>query len=244
MNPKEHAGWFWIEEEAVRIISRQSDSPEVFRRRLLAYVTGCRVANLKGSQTFQKPLRDWATDMGLCYNHAALALADLERLGLVTIERKTVDGRKERAPSFYTVNRLFPDGVTSPTDGATSPTGCATLHRTSGMPSSAENSQEPPQEQSQTLHKERRTRQTPSKGPLCTLDEAKAYALDIGLPVEEGEEFFDYQERAGWVYGKQRYPIKSWRAALRTWKRNYKAPFPAQRGYQAKELCPPEWSNT
>ena len=32
--------------------------------------------------------------------------------------------------------------------------------------------------------------------------------------------FFDYYTKIGWVYGKNKTPIKDWKACVRTWERN------------------------
>lgn len=47
--------------------------------------------------------------------------------------------------------------------------------------------------------------------------EVTTYAKEIGFELD-GESFCDYYETKGWVYGKS--PMKSWKAAVRTWKRN------------------------
>lgn len=40
----------------------------------------------------------------------------------------------------------------------------------------------------------------------------QGYCLDPEL-------FFDQMEMVGWVYGKQRHPVKDWKACVRTWNR-------------------------
>ena len=49
-------------------------------------------------------------------------------------------------------------------------------------------------------------------------EEVTAYAKSIDFELD-GEEFCDHYEISGWVYGKNRTPIKSWQACVRTWKR-------------------------
>lgn len=51
-----------------------------------------------------------------------------------------------------------------------------------------------------------------------TVKEIKEYADSIGFDLD-AEYFFDFYERAGWTYGKDRKPVKSWKACLRLWKR-------------------------
>jgi hypothetical protein len=50
-----------------------------------------------------------------------------------------------------------------------------------------------------------------------TPQEVTEYALSIGFKLD-GEAFCDFYEAKGWMIGKS--PMKVWRAAVRTWKRN------------------------
>lgn len=53
------------------------------------------------------------------------------------------------------------------------------------------------------------------------IKEAITYGVsDLGLSTRECEEFYDYQESIGWVYGKSLKPIVDWKAAMRTFARN------------------------
>lgn len=49
-------------------------------------------------------------------------------------------------------------------------------------------------------------------------DEITAYAKTIGF-ILDGQQFFDYYEARGWQF-KNGQPMKSWKAAVSTWKRN------------------------
>jgi len=49
-----------------------------------------------------------------------------------------------------------------------------------------------------------------------TLDELKAFALEIGLPESDGESMFHHWESNGWKNGNS--PSKNWRAGIRKWK--------------------------
>ncbi len=51
-----------------------------------------------------------------------------------------------------------------------------------------------------------------------TLDEIKEYAKERGYNLD-AEKFFDYYEMVGWVVGKTRKPMKSWKSAVNTWMR-------------------------
>lgn len=52
-----------------------------------------------------------------------------------------------------------------------------------------------------------------------TLEEIKAYCSETKSSIDPSE-FFDYYTRNGWVYGKNKTPIKDWKACIRTWERN------------------------
>ena len=51
-----------------------------------------------------------------------------------------------------------------------------------------------------------------------TLEEIKAYCDERKNKVNPSA-FFDYYEKVGWVYGKNKTPIKDWKACVRTWER-------------------------
>lgn len=61
---------------------------------------------------------------------------------------------------------------------------------------------------------------TPTKKPISfiapSLEEVKAYALEIGAPEKEAGSFHDYFTSVGWVMSGGR-KIKDWKAALRHW---------------------------
>ena len=54
-----------------------------------------------------------------------------------------------------------------------------------------------------------------------TLEEIKAYCEEKKSTVDP-QAFFDYYTKVGWVYGKNKLPIKDWKACVRTWERNNK----------------------
>ena len=59
----------------------------------------------------------------------------------------------------------------------------------------------------------------PFKKP--TLEEIKAFCEEKKSSVDP-QAFFDYYTKVGWVYGKNKLPIKDWKACVRTWERNSK----------------------
>lgn len=58
-----------------------------------------------------------------------------------------------------------------------------------------------------------------SKRP--TLEEIKTYCEEKKSSIDP-QAFFDYYTKVGWVYGKNKLPIKDWKACVRTWERNNK----------------------
>lgn len=52
-----------------------------------------------------------------------------------------------------------------------------------------------------------------------TLEEIIAHGATIGLDAEECERFYYYHESRGWVVGRIRAPMQSWKGAMQTWKR-------------------------
>ena len=62
---------------------------------------------------------------------------------------------------------------------------------------------------------------TAEKTNRPTLEEVKAYITEKKSSVDP-QQFFDYYTKIGWVYGKNKLPIKDWKACVRTWERNNK----------------------
>lgn len=52
-----------------------------------------------------------------------------------------------------------------------------------------------------------------------TLAELATYAGEIGFKGFDAQAFLDHYEMVGWVIGRARTPMVSWRAAVRTWQR-------------------------
>lgn len=64
-----------------------------------------------------------------------------------------------------------------------------------------------------------KTENTSFKKP--TLEEIKTYCEEKKSNIDP-QAFFDYYSKVGWVYGKNKLPIKDWKACIRTWERNNK----------------------
>ena len=51
-----------------------------------------------------------------------------------------------------------------------------------------------------------------------TIEEIKKYCEERGNNID-AEAFFDFYNAAGWVYGKNKIPVKDWKSCIRTWER-------------------------
>ena len=51
-----------------------------------------------------------------------------------------------------------------------------------------------------------------------TIEEIKGYCSERGNNID-AEAFFDFYNAAGWVYGKNKIPVKDWKSCIRTWER-------------------------
>jgi hypothetical protein len=114
---REHRGYYMIGEEAERRIERSFDAPCDIRAAKLAYHTLLRVANLRGSHTFEATIGSLSRDMAYPYRDGQRALRLVEGIGLVQITRRRVIGTKAYAPSIYSVQTLLPNVRTSREDG-------------------------------------------------------------------------------------------------------------------------------
>ena len=56
-----------------------------------------------------------------------------------------------------------------------------------------------------------------------TLEDLQAYGREIGFSGFDAQAFLDHYEMVGWVVGKSRTPMKSWRPAVRVWQRTQAA---------------------
>jgi len=66
----------------------------------------------------------------------------------------------------------------------------------------------------------------PRTKSICTLDEAIAFAVELGLPASDGEACFHKWEGNGWTNGGKK--IKDWKATIRSW--NAAGYLPSQKG--------------
>ncbi|MEI9998772.1 MAG: hypothetical protein WDO13_06170 [Verrucomicrobiota bacterium] len=82
-----HAGWFPVEEAALRKLKATYDRPAAFRKAQLAYMVLLRIANLEGKDVFSRRVASIADDMGFNYDEATQALRLVEQAGLLEITK-------------------------------------------------------------------------------------------------------------------------------------------------------------
>lgn len=70
----------------------------------------------------------------------------------------------------------------------------------------------------------------------CTLEEAKAFAKELGLPESDGESCFHKWEGNGWKNGTN--SIKDWKATIRSWKSAGFLPSQKQPKFQQQKRTP------
>lgn len=69
-------------------------------------------------------------------------------------------------------------------------------------------------EEVKSASKTRKVFEKPNASDCC------AYAIEVGIPSAEGENFWNHHEARGWVMGNGKHMV-DWKAAFRTWKSNY-----------------------
>ena len=214
-----HQGFYMVEEEAIRHLKKTFAEPSAYRKAAAAYHTLLRVSNLKGAEKFEERIGSLADDMGYAYNDASNALQLVKLAGLCDIQAQTIPGSKEKGASIYTIKRRLPDfRGTLPEKKGTLPGKEGRLPESPNALAFPESTQEPPQERPNN-HPKREAPPTHSRFIPPSASEAEAEAVKNGMPASEGQAFIDHHQAKGWIIGKS--PMKDWRAAMRTWKRNW-----------------------
>ena len=221
---KRHNGYFWIEEEAIRLLKRTYDDPGVYRKAVAAYTTLVRTANLKGHDSFEERIGALADDMGYSYCEAAKALKLVCKVGLCEIVSRKIPGTNERDKSIYTVKRILRGKLDE--NPATSHGNTRTLDGSESIKEITESTQK----LTQKLPQEREASLSPRFVPP-TEEECKTEARKNEMPELEGTTFFDYYEAKGWKLSNGK-PMEHLPAAMRIWRTRYKA-------YIAKKGPPP-----
>jgi len=82
----------------------------------------------------------------------------------------------------------------------------------------------------------------PDKRIPESLEIAKAYGVEIGMPAADVESFYDHFASNGWkVSGKA--PMKDWKAAMRNWHRNSAGYVRAPSNRTPVPVAPPEYTD-
>lgn len=139
-----------------------------------------------------------AAETGLARSSVFRALDELEKSGLVERHR----GRNE---VIYQIQKSHSETSTGPTvrpqkshhETSRSPTMGLTLTKEPSREHIGEPEEKPQRFQKPTIH------------------EVHAYGMTLTPRFLKAQQFCDYYESKGWVIGKS--PMKSWKAAVRTW---------------------------
>lgn len=139
-----------------------------------------------------------AAETGMSRSSVFRALDELEKGGLVERQR----GRNE---VIYRIQKSHHETSTSPTMRPQK-----SHHETSRSPTMGLTVNREPSEEHIGAEPEKTKRfQKP------TVAEVNAYGMTLTPRFLRAEQFVDYYESKGWVIGKS--PMKSWKAAVRTW---------------------------
>lgn len=91
----------WQHKEALRIIDNNFEQDVGSAH--LVYLAMTRIASDEGAESFTRPISQIAKLAGVSYRTASPILHRFEALGLIRVQRNTVTGTKEHAPSTYTM---------------------------------------------------------------------------------------------------------------------------------------------
>lgn len=70
--------------------------------------------------------------------------------------------------------------------------------------------------------KEKSKPDVPKRFTPPTPEEVQAYLDEKGIAFFTGQEFVDYYEQGGWVYGANHTPVRNWKACVTTWLKKQK----------------------
>jgi hypothetical protein len=74
-----------------------------------------------------------------------------------------------------------------------------------------------------------------------TAAEVEAYCLERKNGIS-GQDFVDSYDRVGWVVGRNKTPMRDWKAAVRTWERHQREQSPQRRGYDVTAEDDAQWT--
>jgi hypothetical protein len=169
----------------------------------------CPITKLKSGESFIGDFRECGLHSEMSYRHAKKVLLDCQIA--------TFRGTNKGTVATLVNSTIFSISHQASNDQETS---------------QATDAQQASNDQGTTNHKDTQNRQkTPStkktKGK-GSLDELKAFCVEIGLPESDGDAQYHAWEGNGWVVSGK--PIKDWKAMIRSWK---------SRGYMASQKTNP-----
>ncbi len=217
----------WQSKAALRRIRDSfGDDESALCRTRSVYLALCEIASDKGAAQFIVPKGLLAFRAGLAPRTVQRVFPDLEKAGVLTIERNAT-GLK--ASSRYT---LLAVPATTGHNVSTSGHGVSTIGHGggSGLSPLYEERKEPkepisaPNGASELLEAQAKpiapvSKPRPASSPFVipTAEEVTAYASEIGYPFN-GSAWCDSYAQKGWMVGKSK--MKDWQAAVRNWKAN------------------------
>ena len=179
--------------------------------------------------TFSQPVGKIARRAGVSYRTCFEVLKRFEALKILAVKRNRLAGTKERSPSTYTLcngcPRLCNKAVAESIEKSKKKLSLHDLPRkdifcrvrrskTTRAPATASARRSPSfSSSSEPKARGRSTVRIPS------LDEVVNHGLSIGLTRDDCEAFFDHHGARGWKF-KGGLPMKDYKRALSTWKRN------------------------
>lgn len=98
--------WCWQSKHVLRFIRDCFDDTNTVSSAIAIYTSLTEIASDHQSETFTCTIREIASKAGTSYRTATSVLKRFERLGVVAIQRNTIAGSKENAPSTYSLLRL------------------------------------------------------------------------------------------------------------------------------------------
>jgi len=216
-----------------RILDSFDDDEGRACRTRSVYLALCEIASDEGAAQFIVSKGLLAFRAGLSARTVQRVFPDLEKAGVLTIERNAT-GLK--ASSRYTLLAVpAPKGHNVSTIGhgvSTIGHGVSTIGHGggSGLSPLYEERKEPKEPiiapngasellgiPAQPIARVSKPRPASSPFVIPTAEEVTAYALEIGYPID-GSAWCDSYAQKGWMIGKSK--MKDWRAAVRNWKAN------------------------
>lgn len=151
-------------------------------------------------------------------------LEDQKRKGLLSAEKRRIDQQRFNRGSTGEATESQPSGQPDAQPKVNPPSPSPTIEEGKAPSSPA------------PIKKERRKAE-PFTPP--TIEEAVEVCIELGMPNIEARKFINHHETKGWMIGNS--PMRSWRAAMRTWHLNWQK-FNQTETQEAASVSKPGWS--